>query len=144
MRRIGRYNRELMADPRTQAFARVSLFNGLSAKEVAAIAASAEERDAVAGEVLTEQGAAGDEFFIVDSGEVEIRQDGRELRRLGPGDYLGEIALVFGGTRTATAVVAAPTHLFVLSKAAFDRMIKSQPRIEDKILTTVSERMRYR
>ena len=37
-----------------------------------------------------------------------------------------------------------PTHLFVLSKAAFDRMIKSQPRIEDKILTTVSERMRYR
>lgn len=94
--------------------------------------------------MLTEQGAPGDEFFIVDSGEVEIRQDGKELRRLGPGDFLGEIALVFGGARTATAVAAEPTHLFVLSKAAFDRMIKSQPRIEDKILTTVSERMRYR
>jgi inner membrane transporter RhtA len=144
MRRIGRYNRELMADPRTQAFSRVSLFNGLSAKEIAAIASSAEERDAAPGEVLTEQGAAGDEFFIVDSGEIEIRQDGRELRRLGPGDYLGEIALVFGGTRTATAVAATNSHLFVLRKDAFDRMVKSQPRIEDKILATVSERMRYR
>jgi CRP-like cAMP-binding protein len=51
---------------------------------------------------------------------------------------------VFGGTRTATAVAAAPSHLFVLHKNAFDRMIKSQPRIEDKILATVSERMRYR
>ena len=144
MRRIGRYNRELMADPRTQAFSKVSLFNGLSAKEIAAIASSAEERTAAPGDVLTEQGSAGDEFFIVDSGEIEIRQDGRELRRLGPGDYLGEIALVFGGTRTATAVAAAPSHLFVLHKDAFDRMIKSQPRIEDKILATVSERMRYR
>ena len=144
MRRIGRYNRELMADPRTQAFGRVPLFNGLSVKELAAIAASAEERDAAPGDILTEQGSAGDEFFIVDSGEIEIRQDGRELRRLGPGDYLGEIALVFGGSRTATAVAAAPSHLFVLHKDAFDRMIKSQPRIEDKILATVSERMRYR
>ena len=144
MRRIGRYNRELMADPRTVAFSRVPLFNGLSTKEVASIAASAEDRDAAAGDVLTEQGAPGDEFFIVDTGAIEIRQDGKELRRLGPGDFLGEIALVFGGTRTATAVAAEPTHLFVLSKAAFDRMIKSQPRIEDKILTTVSERMRYR
>lgn len=144
MRRIGRYNRELMADPRTQAFSRVPLFNGLSVKELASIASSAEERDAAPGDVLTEQGSAGDEFFIVDSGEIEIRQDGRELRRLGPGDYLGEIALVFGGTRTATAVAAAPSHLFVLHKDAFDRMIKSQPRIEDKILATVSERMRYR
>jgi inner membrane transporter RhtA len=144
MRHIGRYNRQLMADPRTQAFSRVPLFNGLSVKELAAIASSAEERDAAPGAVLTEQGSAGDEFFIVDTGEIEIRQDGRELRRLGPGDYLGEIALVFGGTRTATAIASAPSHLFVLHKDAFDRMIKSQPRIEDKILATVSERMRYR
>ena len=144
MRRIGGYNRELMADPRTKAFANVSLFSGLSVKELAAIAASAAERDVAPGDVLTEQGAPGDEFFIVQTGEIEIRQDGRELRRLGPGEYFGEIALVFGGTRTATAVASTPSHLFVLSKDAFDRMIKSQPRIEDKILTTVSERMRYR
>ncbi len=144
MRRLGRYNRDLMATPRNQAFGRVSLFNGLSAREIAAIASSAEERDAAPGEVLTEQGAPGDEFFIVDSGEIEIQQDGRELRRLGPGDYLGEIALVFGGVRSATAVAATASHLFVLRKDAFDRMVKSQPRIEDKILATVSERMRYR
>ena len=40
--------------------------------------------------------------------------------------------------------VGGETRTFVLRKDAFDRMIKSQPRIEDKILATVSERMRYR
>lgn len=144
MRQIGRYNRELMSEPRTRAFSRIPLFNGLSAKELASIAASADDREAGPGEVLTEQGAPGDEFLIVDSGAIAIQQDGREIRRLGPGDYLGEIALVFGGTRTATAVAVEPSRLFVLRKDAFDRMIKSQPRIEDKILATVSERMRYR
>ena len=61
-----------------------------------------------AGTVLTEQGQAGDEFFIVADGEVEIRLDGREIRRLGPGDYLGEIALVFGGKRTAPRSLRSP------------------------------------
>ena len=143
-RRIGRYNRELMADPKVQAFEKVPLFNGLSVRELAAIAGSANERLAEPGEVITRQGDAGDEFFIVADGEVEIRQDDREIRRLGPGDYLGEIALLFGGIRTATAIAASPSRLFVLGQAAFAAMLKSQPRIEDKILTTVSERMRYR
>jgi len=48
-----------MADSPTQAFSRVPLFNGLSVRELASIAASAEERDAVAGEVITSRGAAG-------------------------------------------------------------------------------------
>ncbi len=38
----------------------------------------------------------------------------------------------------------APTHLYVLSEGAFAAMLKKQPRIEDKILTGISERMRYR
>ena len=49
-----------------------------------------------------------------------------------------------GGKRTATAKAAQPTHLFVLGETAFSALLKSQPRIEDKILTSVSDRMRYR
>jgi inner membrane transporter RhtA len=144
IRRFGSYNRELMADPKIQALTNVPLFAGLSAPELASIAAVAAERDVPAGAVLTEEGAPGDEFFVVSDGAVEIRQGGREINRLGPGDFLGEIALLFGGIRTATATAAEPTRVFVLDKAAFDAMLKRQPRIEDKILTAVSSRMRYR
>jgi hypothetical protein len=143
-RRIGAYNRALMANPTVAALSGVSLFSGLSARDLATIAEVAEEREVDAGVVLTEQGQPGDEFFLIADGEVEIRLDGREIRRLGPGDYLGEIALVFGGKRTATAVAAKPTRLYVLGEEAFTAMIRKQPRIEDKILTTVTERMRYR
>jgi len=143
-RRIGAYNRALMANPTVAALARVSLFSGLSAKDLGTIAQVAEQREVAAGTVLTEQGQAGDEFFIVADGEVEIRLDGREIRRLGPGDYLGEIALVFGGKRTATAIAAKPSRLYVLGEPAFTALLRRQPRIEDKILTTVTERMRFR
>ncbi len=143
-RRLGAYNRALMANPTVAALGRVPLFSGLSARDLGTIASVAEEREVPAGEVLTEEGEPGDEFFIVAAGEVEVRLHGREVRRLGPGGFLGEIALVFGGNRTATAIAAQPSRLYVLGQDAFTAMLRGQPRIEDKILTAVSERMRYR
>ena len=133
-----------MTDPTIAALARVPLFSGLSKRDLAAIAPHASERDVAAGTEITRQGDPGDEFFVVAEGEVQISIDGHEVRRLGPGDYLGEIALVFGGTRTATATAAEASRLYVIGRADFDAMVKRHPRIEDKILTSVSERMRYR
>jgi CRP-like cAMP-binding protein len=133
-----------MPDPTVVALARVPLFGGLTRRELAAIAAHASEREVAAGTEITHQGDAGDEFFIVAEGDVQISIDGHEVRRLGRGDYLGEIALVFGGYRTATATAAEQSRLYVIGRADFDEMVKRHPRIEDKILTSVSERMRYR
>ena len=143
MRRFGPYARD-MADPKAEALYRVPLFSGLSPKEIAALAASTQERGADAGTVLTREGDDGDEFFIITAGAVAISAEDRQLRQLGPGDYLGEIAILFGGTRTATATVTEPATVFVLGKAEFLALLSEQPRIEDKILATVSERMRYR
>jgi inner membrane transporter RhtA len=143
-RRLGAYNRALMTNPTVAALAKVPLFSGLSARDLGTIASVAEERQVPAGTVLTEQGGGGDEFFIVADGEVAIEVGGREIRRLGPGDYLGEIALVFGGKRTATATAEKASRLYVLGEAAFTALLRKQPRIEDKILTSVSERMRFR
>lgn len=143
-RRIGAYNRGLMTDPTVAGLARVSLFDGLSARDLSSIAKVVEEREVPDGTVLTEQGQPGDEFFMIADGEVEIRLDDRVIRRLGPGEYLGEIALVFGGARTATAVATKPSRLYVLGEAAFTALLRRQPRLEDRILTTVADRMRYR
>jgi CRP-like cAMP-binding protein len=133
-----------MTNPTASALGRVSLFSGLEEHELESIAGVAEEREVPAGKVLTKQGAPGDEFFLIADGEVEIRQNGREIRRLGPGDHLGEIALVLGGKRTATAVAARPSRLYVLAGDAFSALLDRQPRIQRKIMTTVNERMRHR
>jgi inner membrane transporter RhtA len=142
-RRLGADNRRLMADPAVTSLAGVSLFDGLSAPDLAAIAKVVELRAVPAGAVLTVQGEPADEFFMIADGEVEISVDGRELRHLGRGDYLGEIALVSGGPRTATAVASKPTRLFVLPEPAFMALLIRQHRLEDRILTTVADRMRY-
>jgi inner membrane transporter RhtA len=143
-RRIGSYNRVLMSDPKVAALAKVALFSGLSARDLNAIASVAKERHAPAGQILTEQGAPGVEFFIIADGEVEIRIDGRQVNRLGPGDHLGEIALLLDVPRTATAVTTRPSLLYVLAQDDFATMLRAHPRIEDKVLRSVSERMRYR
>jgi inner membrane transporter RhtA len=143
-RRIGADNRRLMADPTMRNLDHVALFDGLSTRDLAAIAQVVEERTAPAGAVLAEQGQPGDEFFMIADGDVEILLDGRPVRHLGPGDYLGEIALVSGGPRTATAVTSTPSRLYVLQEVAFNALLLRQPRLEDRILTTVAERVRYR
>ena len=133
-----------MSRPSTDALARVSLFRDLSPDDLATIASVAEERDVPAGEVLIRQGTTGDQFFLIGAGQVSVHQNGREIRSLGPGDYLGEIALVFGGKRTATAIAAAPTRVYVLDADSFKALLQREPAIESKVMTTINQRMRNR
>ncbi len=131
-------------DPKVRSLAQVPLFDGLSVNEVETVAGLMQERELPAGHVLMQQGEAGDEFFVVESGSVEVTMDGRVVATLRAGEFLGEIALAFGGPRTATATVTDDVHLFVLGKADFDDMLKRHPKVEDKVLTAVTERIRYR
>lgn len=144
MRRMNRDDAELMGDPTVAALGRLALFDALSAKELATLAQAVHERSVGAGEVLTREGEPGEEFFIIQSGAAEVSFHGDHLRGLGPGDILGEIALLFGGARTATVTTTEPTILLVLGKADFLALLAAHSDIEDAVLATVSERMRYR
>src|SRR6185503_10561117 len=92
-----------------------------------------DEIDLKPGTVIIREGNTGGEFFIVLEGTIEVKRKGRRLARLGPGDYLGEIALIDHGPRTATAMVETEARLLVLA---------SDPRIENKILRTLAARVR--
>jgi len=93
--------------------------------------------------VLTTEGEVGDEFYVIERGVVTITARDQLLRTLGPGDFLGEIAIVFGGTRTATAVATEPGSLLVLPKPDFLELLAANTSIEGKILSTASERLRH-
>jgi Cyclic nucleotide-binding domain/EamA-like transporter family len=127
-----------------EALQHVEFFRNMDGETLARIAASAEIRNADAGAVLTVEGEQGDEFFVIDAGEVEVTVRGARVRVLGHGDFFGEIAILFGGLRTATAVASVPCRLFVLNRPAFMELLRSNPGIEDQVMVSVSERMRYR
>ena len=72
-----------------------------------------------AGALVFDEGDPGDQFFIIESGAVEIWHDGKLLRREEAGDYFGEIALLRDVPRTAQVRAAAPTVLRGLDRKAF-------------------------
>jgi len=140
---MGRETRGVVADPIVVALSRVPLFAGLSADDLATLATVTSRRSLDVGMVLTTEGEVGDEFYVIERGVVTITARDQLLRTLGPGDFLGEIAIVFGGTRTATAVATEPGSLLVLPKPDFLELLAANTSIEGKILSTASERLRH-
>lgn len=80
-----------------------------------------EVRTLPAGSVLTTQGEAGDEVFLVLDGVVAVDVDGTRLAEIGPGAVLGERAVLEGGVRTATVTAVTPVRVAVAAADALDR-----------------------
>ena len=119
----------------------VPLFSSCSKKELEAIAAQADELVVPSGKALTKEGDRGREFMVIVDGAAEVRKKGRRLNLLGSGDFLGEIALISGGPRTATVTTTSETDLLVLTDRAFEQLTKKMPSINASVLKAVSERL---
>ena len=130
------------ADPKLQLLRGVPLFAGLDPEALAAVAAITEERDAAPGTTLTTEGRQEGYFYAIVSGTVRIDRGGHTINTLRDGDFLGEIALLDGGPRTATAVTESPSQLLVLNHRRFWQLLDEQPTVRDAILEEVGRRLR--
>ena len=117
---------------------RVPLFAGMSPEELAQLGGIVREVEVKPGDVLTHEGRHEGYFFVVVDGSVGIERGGQTINTLGPGDFLGEIALLDGGPRTATA----PTRLLSLEHQAFDDLMDSSPSIRTAVMDAVGQRLR--
>lgn len=97
----------------------------------------------VADHVLFSVGDPRKEAYLIDSGEVRLLSaDGEVLCTLGPGEIFGEMALVDRGGRTATAVTAALTDLFVIPRSALQERIRGMDPILSFLIGLLVERYR--
>jgi CRP-like cAMP-binding protein len=99
----------------------------ISDSDLAALAARGHEQDAPEGQVLVREGASGGSLFVILSGSVAVTRGGRRIGRLGEGDLLGEVAMLAGGPRTASAVVESDARLLVVPASAVHELVEQRP-----------------
>ena len=131
----------LRKDAKIELIRSVPLFSRCTKKELAAIASESYEFHPKEGTKLTRQGQRGREFIVIVEGSAEVVKNGRRVASLGPGDFLGEIALLCGAPRNATVTTTSPTRLLVLTERAFTRVIDQIPSIRANLLRALSERL---
>jgi CRP/FNR family transcriptional regulator, cyclic AMP receptor protein len=129
-------------DRKVELISQVPLFARCSKQELQELASAADEIDLPEGKVLTREGDRGREFFVLLDGTAEVKQGGKTIRTLGPGDFLGEIALLDGGPRTATATAVTDSRLLSLEHQAFDDLMDSSPAIRSAVMEAVGQRLR--
>jgi len=125
---------------RKQAFLQqVPLFQGISRHQFGRLFQCLAMRNYETGDILFRQGDVGRALFILESGEVEILQNGggekKCLATLKSGDYFGEMSLISEEPRMATAKAKSSVRVFLLYKTDIDKLILDAPRIGAAIMT---------
>lgn len=129
-------------DQKLEALARVPLLADLKPKELEEVGQLSDIVDVEAGYVLMREGAPGHEFFVILAGSVAIETGGRTVASLGPNDFLGEIALIDHGRRTATATTTTPARLIVMGTQEFKSLLSQHADIALTILEALAKRVR--
>jgi CRP-like cAMP-binding protein len=104
----------------------LSLFASLSDAELRRVDHLTCEIEVPAGAVLMKQGQIGREVFVVVSGTADVSIDGHTVARVGPGEPLGEMALLEGAPRTATVTAVTPMHVLVMDPGQFADLLENQ------------------
>ena len=133
----------LTKNEKVELLKRTALFAECTKADLIEVAVSADEREAPAGDKLTEEGRRGREFFVLVEGDVAVRRGGRKVADLGPGDWFGEIAILTHSARTATVTATSPVRLLVISDRTFRRVVETRPRIALNVLRSVAARLEH-
>ncbi len=123
-----RHNRTLAGRTATvETLRRLPLFSPLRLAVVEELAAGARVRRYPPHAVLMREGDLGDLFHVITSGTVDVTIGGNRVAVLGPGDGVGEIALLNNSVRTATVIALEPVMTLAIDGSAFTAAVASQP-----------------
>ncbi len=104
----------------------IAMFAPLTPAVVESLARSLVRVTVRAGEAVLREGDQSDRFYIIESGQVEVTQNGAVLRQEGPGEFFGEIGLLRDVPRTATITALEDTELVALEREDFLSAVTGQ------------------
>jgi CRP-like cAMP-binding protein len=120
----------------------VPLFAECSDRELRSIEKSVKEVHFPAGRLICEEGETGAGLHVVIEGDTKVQVGGRTRRKMGPGAFFGEIALLDGGARTATVIAETDVTTLSLPVWSFKSILKEHPTMALKMLEEVGKRLR--
>jgi len=132
----------LTASKRAHLLAGVGLFAAAGPKGRTAIARHAAEVDFPKGQRIARQGEIETGFFLIVSGSVTVARDGKNVARLGPGDFFGELSLLDRQPRAASVTADEPTHCLAVPAWEFQQLLESDAGLAVAILKEAARRLR--
>lgn len=126
----------------TELLGSVSLFEGLSKRELAKIEKLGKEVNFPAGKTIVTEGENGVGFHLILEGKAKVIGGGRKRSTMGPGEWFGELSLIDRGPRTATVTTETPVRTFSLLSWEFLPLLDKNPMIARKIMVEMCTRLR--
>ena len=127
-------------DDKLAVLRRVPLFADLDERSLEAIGVLMQERDVPAGHILMLEGEPGDTFVVIVEGTIRIERGAEQARSMSAGGFIGEIALIERGVRTATATCVTDCRLLELKRHEFERLLTAFPHLERRLRTAILRR----
>lgn len=127
-------------DAKTTLLAGLPIFARLDQRSVEAIGTLARQISVPAGTILMVEGEAAESFYVIVRGTVRVERRGTFVRSLTDGAFLGEIALLEAGERTATATCATDCELIELGIYEFGRVMDTFPDVRERVEAAVARR----
>lgn len=114
--------------------AKMQLFSRLTERELLRVMQAAEIREFKPGDVIMKEGDKGDELFIVLSGKVAVVRGEATLAHLGPGEHVGEMALIRAVPRSASVLAEVDTEMVVIKRSDFFEILRREHELAIKFL----------
>jgi CRP-like cAMP-binding protein len=137
-----------MSDDILHQLKNTTIFSGLTDDTLAEVAQKAITRRLITGDVLMKKGDVGDSLFLIHKGWVKIvtedsKGDELIINKCGPGETIGEMALLDQGTRSATVIALEDADVLELKKDVFEKILNQRPDVSLSIIRSYSNRLRF-
>jgi CRP-like cAMP-binding protein len=119
----------------------ISVLSGCPDEELDAVARVASERGFAAGETLMSEGDFGHSLFLVESGSADVLIEGEKVREVGPGEVLGEVAVLASGRRTASVVATSSVQVIAFFKPDVWRLERDAPEAARRLRAAMEEHL---
>ena len=121
---------------------RSPLFMGYSHAEIKKLAEDFDEQTYLPDKGVLTEGLTGMDFFLILEGTARVQHEGRDIARLEPGDFFGEVAALDDGPRTASVRTETQVRALGLPNGSFKTFLEKNPRFAINVLHAVVRRFR--